>query len=650
MFLLPDLARAASAAAYSAGGNTFRLASGGVDAEWSLDGGVFRMASLSNRISGTPIPIPAEPFTLHFADGTVKKASEFQVVHGPNVDRQKGTAVAARLSDRLGAVHVTLELREAQTGTRVTWRGIASDGAQYLRQELTIAPEMRPLPVRSVYLFEWKRFTNVETIGFCDGSPLVAGSVFAAIEHPYAQTDSLWDGASAWFPNKIDLQPGRSLTLRSVIGATRPGQLRRDFLTYVERERAHPYRTFLHYNSWYDIGYFTRYNQDDCLSRIHAFGEELHRRRGVKLMSYLFDDGWDDPNRLWQYNPGFPDGFRPLGSAASAYGAGVGAWLSPWGGYGKPRDQRLAAAKREGYEIDADGLALSGPKYYSFFESVVNRFLDQGVNQFKIDGTGSASTVYPGSRFDNNFEAAIALIGEMRERQPGIYINLTTGTYPSPFWLRYCDSIWRGGNDHDFTGVGTPRQRWITYRDADTYAGVVTQGPLYPLNSLMLHGLLFAQHAYHLNDDPGGDFPSEVRSYFGNGTQLQEMYVTPALLGSRDWDEIAQAAHWSYANADVLRDTHWVGGDPYRLDVYGWASWSARKGILVLRNPSDRTKSIPVDLQDAFELPGGAPQRYRASSPWRDGSRTSLSLRAGQEHSFKLEPFEVLVLDVQPES
>ena len=77
-------------------------------------------------------------------------------------------------------------------------------------------------------------------------------------------------------------------------------------------------------------------------------------------------------------------------------------------------------------------------------------------------------------------------------------------------------------------------QRWITYRDADTFAHVVEAGPLYPLNSLMLHGLIFAKHAKNLDRDPGGDFDAEIRSYFGTGTQLQEMYVTPALLSAGD--------------------------------------------------------------------------------------------------------------------
>jgi hypothetical protein len=300
----------------------------------------------------------------------------------------------------------------------------------------------------------------------------------------------------------------------------------------------------------------------------------------------------------------------------------------------------LASARALGYEIDDDGLALSGPKYYALFESVVQRFLQRGgVNQFKIDGTGSAAHVFPGSPFGSDFEAAIALIDRMRQTKPDIYVNLTTGTYPSPFWLRYCDSIWRGGEDHDFAGVGTHRQKWITYRDADTYAGIVVQGPLYPLNSLMLHGLIYAQHAKHLNDDPHGDFADEVHSYFATGTQLQELYCTPGLLSAHDWDRIAHWARWSAANADVLRDTHWIGGNPDRLDVYGWAAWAPRKGIITLRNPSARRQDYLLDIGAALELPEHAPVRLRT------GSQT---LQAGKPHLCTLEPFEVRTIEALP--
>jgi hypothetical protein len=213
----------------------------------------------------------------------------------------------------------------------------------------------------------------------------------------------------------------------------------------------------------------------------------------------------------------------------------------------------------------------------------------------------------------------------------------------------YADSIWRGGEDDSTTGVGSYRERWITYRDAETYRRVVQNGPLYPLNSLMLHGMIYAQRHKQLDKDPDNDFRNELRSYFGTGTQLQEMYITPGLLSDANWDDLAEAAKWSRANADILKDTHWVGGDPAWLEVYGWASWTPRKGILVLRNPGDKEQAISIKLQDALELPLDAAQAYTATIPWNDKAGSQpFTLQADETHRFDLAPFEVLTLDLEP--
>jgi hypothetical protein len=93
---------------------------------------------------------------------------------------------------------------------------------------------------------------------------------------------------------------------------------------------------------------------------------------------------------------------------------------------------------------------------------------------------------------------------------------------------------------------------------------VVRVGPLFPLNSLMHHGIIYARKAQGLNTDPGNDFADEVRSYFASGTGLQEMHVSPDLLSEQNWDDLAAAAKWARTNAAVLRDSHWIGGDPAR--------------------------------------------------------------------------------------
>jgi hypothetical protein len=482
------------------------------------------------------------------------------------------------------------------------------------------------------------------------------GNFFLGFEHPLSTSSVVHEHGVAEMERVLPLRAGQTVRYSSVVGVAEPGQMRRDFLAYIERERAHPYRTFLHYNSWYDIGYENPYTQEQAVDRIHTFGRELHEKRGVTLDSFMFDDGWDDLHGMWAIRKDFKNGFLPVKQAAAKYGTAPGVWLSPWGGYAQAKQERIAEGEREGYEIENGGFALSGPKYYARFHEVCMEMVKQyGVNQFKFDGTGNVDTVVKGSAFDSDFDAAIHLIGDLRQVKPDLYINLTTGTYPSPFWLMYADSIWRGGEDHSFAGVGPERERWITYRDGDVYDHIVKGGSLYPLNSLMLHGLIYGQFAHHLNTDPGSDsrgsdFKNEVRDYFGTGTQLQEMYITPSLLKPADWDVLAEAAKWARANAAVLKDTHWVGGDPRWLAVYGWASWTPEKAILTLRNPSDKAQDFQFDAGKWFELPAGAAWRFRAHSPWQDEASTpAVELEGGAPHTFHLQPFQVLTLEAVPE-
>ncbi|MGH9732025.1 MAG: enterotoxin, partial [Candidatus Acidiferrales bacterium] len=537
----------------------------------------------------------------------------------------------------------------AQHRVRAEWRAILRDGSHYIRQEVTLTALQGDLPVTKITLIDLS-VPRVQVTGSAKGSPATSATWFFGFEHPLSGSSVEGGRVLCSLERQLPLEPGRAAVYSSVIGVGETAQLRRDFLRYVERERAHPYRTFLHYNSWYDLGYFTPYNQAGALDVINAFGAELRAKRGVTLDSFLFDDGWDNHKSLWNFNSGFPSGFAPLKQAAVKYGAAPGIWLSPWGGYDGPRKERLEFGKQQGYEENSGGFVLSGPRYFEHFHAVCLEMIRRyGVNQFKFDGTGNASTVYPGSRFNSDFDAMISLIGDLRHAKPDLYINLTTGTYPSPFWLRHADSIWRGGDDHSFAGVGSNRQQWITYRDAATYEHVVRAGPLYPLNSLMLHGLIYARDAEKLNVDPEHDFSAEVRSYFGTGTQLQEMYVTHSLLNDGDWDVLAEAARWSRRNADILVDTHWIGGDPAHLQVYGWASWSRRGGIVTLRNPDKAPHAFALDPQTCFELPSGASQDYVAHSPWKSAANLpAINLRAGQPRSITLQPFEVLTLEAAP--
>jgi len=630
-------------------GDGFTLTNDVLRIRWKIAGENIEGQEFTDLITHRTLAAQPLPFTLLPGDGSILRASAMKIVKLPRVIELPAQPGALPISQQVPGKSVAVEFADQSNQLHVTWQVILRNGSNYVRQEIKIAAISGDVPVREVRLVDWT-LPNVQVVGTAKGSPVVAGTVFTGIEDPLSSCAVADDRARCWIERELPLKSGQTVTYSSVLGVTQPNQLRRGFLHYVEQERAHPYRTFLHYNSWYDLGYFNRYDEAGALQVINAFGTELTKKRNLPINSFLFDDGWDDPSTLWRFNSGFPHGFTSVRAAAAIYGTAPGVWMSPWGGYGKPKQQRVAAGREAGYEIVDNGFALSGPKYFAAFRDTCVKFVrEYGVNQFKFDGTGNADRVYPGSAFDSDFAAAIALIAELRALKPDLYINLTTGTYPSPFWLRYADSIWRGGEDHDFLGVGPKREQWITYRDADTYEHVVLKGPLYPLNSLMLHGIIYAKQAHDLSTDPHHDFTNEVRDYFGSGTQLQEMYITPSLLSNSDWDHLAEAALWSRANADVLVDTHWVGGDPGQLEVYGWASWNPAKAILVLRNPSDKPQSISLDIAKAFELPAHTPSVYQLQSPWKeDRAQEPVRLAGGQPHTFSLKPFEVLVLEGAP--
>ncbi len=637
-FVSLSLASGAQAQQFTLRGE--RLTAAFEDANGSL-----RVVSVEDKRTGAKLS-PGEAFSLKFGDGSVVAASQMKLEAVPVQSAVAVKTGASRAAEQIAGEQVCAELSHGALA--VHWCAILREGANYVRQEIVLKAAGEPVQIAEVRMFDFAA-AGAQVVGRVKGSPLVDGNFFFGFEFPLSESAMGNGRATSVLKRTLPLEAGNSVTYSSVIGVATPGQMRRDFLRYVELERAHPYRTFLHYNSWYDIGAGERYDEAEALDRVHAFGEELVRKRGVTMDSFLFDDGWDDTKTLWGFHSGLPNGFTKIHEAAKENGFGIGVWLSPWGGYSVAKQQRIAAGEAAGYETVKGGFALSAPKYYGLFEKTCLEMISKyGVNQFKFDGTGNVSSVFPGSLFDSDFSAAIHLIERLRQEEPDIFINVTTGTWPSPFWPRYADSIWRGGEDHSFDGVGSWRQKWITYRDEQTYRNIVQGGPLYPLNSLMLHGLVFAKEAKNLQTDPGNDFVDEVHDYFGEGTQLQEMYITPGLLTKEDWDALAESAKWSRAHAAVLKDTHWIGGDPGKLEVYGFAAWSEEKGIVTLRNPADHAQEFLLDVGKAFELPEGAARSFRAQSPWAgDKGRAAVSLRAGEAHRFVLKPFEVVTLDAE---
>ncbi len=509
--------------------------------------------------------------------------------------------------------------------------------------------------------------------------PLDAGVCVIELSHPQNE-DQSWGEVrvatgrsrtrlqAAW-PRNFDLAPGTVWRISNAIGVYAPGQLRRTFNAYLEQERAHPYRQYWHYNSWYDLNIDSYTNTDplkrtteaQCLEVVATIGRELKERRGVALDGYVWDDGWDDWNSLWQFHSGFPNGFAKIDIEARRQGAGIGAWLSPWGGYNEAHTRRVEYGRKKGFETNASGFSLGGPRYYQNFRDVCLKMIrSYDHNYFKFDGIGGGTyATGADERVAPDLDGLMRLIAELREARPSIFINCTVGTWASPYWLWNADSVWRQGTDVNYKGVGNAREQWLTYRDHEIYTRFASRSPLYPISSLMYHGVVMGDRnmpARMPRPDTAKDdqakaeslnsFRHEAWMAAGLGSTLGELYVTARLMTPEYWDVLAEAVMWSRAHGAMLQDNHWIGGAPERLEVYGYAGWSPKGGVLTLRNPSDQPRTYALDIGRAFELPDGAPRKYRLEPAFTRGS--PVEVESGRFVDVPLAPFEVLVFSAVP--
>jgi len=616
--------------------------------KWDVSGGRLKPARFVDKLAGAAIDAgQGECFQLVLDGRRILRASDLKILGLPQMKNIEPDPKSCRLGEQLPGKEILITLGLPDENLEVLWRAILRDGSNYVRQEITFSAKNTPIDIKEIVLCELD--AKAEVKGTVDGSPVVAGNMFFAFENPLSKSTSDSNGFRCSLPYATRLLPGEQLNCSSVFGVVPKGQLRRGFLYYIERQRVHPYRPFLHYNSWYDIGYGAEKIQpEQFIEVVELFGKELIQKRGVAMQSFVLDDGWDDPASLWLFHEGYPDGFTPLRRTVEKYDSVLGAWLSPFGGYGKAKEARLKYGRAQGFETNKSGFSLAGKKYFGRFRDVCIKMIhDYDLNYFKFDGIGvggrPAGTT---AEFASDMQTLLRLMSELRRVKPDVFINTTTGTWSSPYWLWHCDSTWRSGHDWNKHGAGTERQQQITYRDKETYLNVVSRAPLYPLNSLMTQGVMFANHG--LPKESNG-LAEDIRDFFASGTNCQELYITPSLMSPEHWDALAEGAKWSRNNADVLVDTHWVGGDPAAGEIYGWAAWSERKGILSLRNPSDKPGSIVIDIAKAFELPEGAAEKYSLKSPWKeDTDSKTIMLSASKEHTFELKPFEVLIFDATP--
>lgn len=501
------------------------------------------------------------------------------------------------------------------------------------------------------------------------------GGAFFGLEYPTAENILKMSSAG-----KVELRCGQEIGEKihsswvksewAVVGLSPNVYVKQWFWKYVDRIRVAPLKPYLLYNSWYDLRSpemvkdpLRDMTEENVLRTVASFKERLIEERGLHLDAFVLDDGWDIYRSDWVMNPDqFPNGLAPVKKALEDMGTKLGIWLGPIGGYSY-REQRVGWMKANGYEVVGDQMCVAGKLYHRLLKKRLVDFIrSEGVSYYKWDGIqftcneaghGHLPDIYSRRAV---MESVVDLCQSVRAENPDIFLNITSGTWLSPWWLKYANTIWMQGYDYGYSNVPSisRRDRAMTYRDSVLYDDLERFDFWFPIANLMTHGIIKG-HLQLLGGElePLEKFSHNALLYFARGISMWELYISPDYLTEEEWDILAQAIRWTKDRFSTLCSTEMIGGDPEQREAYGYVHFSGKKGLVAVRNPFIEPQTVRLHLSESLGLDGDAeglvlervyPTLWISPQVYAAGSSMEIPLQGYETAIYEIYPLEEATL------
>ncbi len=614
--------------------------------------GVWRTVSYARADGSDALIIESDEFLVRLMDGTELTVADYRAEGEPIISNsERRTCVRIFYVPRAG-------LPEGSPRS-VTVAYLLGD-EPYLRKTMTLAMGEG----QAVDSLQVERF---RTTLDCDrggrGEPVFIGDAwFAGLEYPGSQTAHA-DGlvTLTHFPGLAKQDAGtdnwfvRSKT--AVVGTGSPGDPPElIFSDYVDTIRL-PSRNFMQYNSWYDWR-GDQINVENLVKTFEGFKDNLLDPYGLTMDAFVPDDGWQDRNSIWMPKAHvYPDGFAPLRDALEARGTRMGIWM-PLNGTNLNTNWGV----ERGYEKSNRGryYCLVGPKYNAAIRAATKRIITQGnLSYYKHDFNGLRCTAeghghLPDDRHGHeaNLDAEIELLAYEHALQPGIFLNVTSNVWLSPWWLMHADSIWMCAGDFGYNKAYpqlSPREWAMSYRDAHFHSVYTQRRNLVPVSAMMTHGIIHGKLCkLGGSEETLREWSDYVVMYYGRGVQLKELYVTPELLDEDWWKVLGEATRWAIDNTKLLENVVMVGGSPRQGEAYGYVHWSGDRGIICLRNPAPFTQEIQVPFDKSVRYRGADGRSFRARVIYPYVEALPTRCIAGEATGFELPPCSVMLYELTP--
>jgi len=451
----------------------------------------------------------------------------------------------------------------------------------------------------------------------------------------------------------------------AVEAVTPDSSVKRWFFSYLNDIRVAPLRPYTLYNSWYDLRspeypHVPRENvmgETSAMKMVQLLRTNMIEKHGIPLDAFVLDDGWDVYRSDWVLRKDqFPHGLKVLADELKETGTSLGLWIGPIGGYSF-RDRRVGWMKEHGYEVVGDEMCVAGTRYHDLLRTRVSDFVkNEGVAYFKWDGIqfscsepdhGHPVDVYSRRAVLN---AVIDLCNTARKENPSTFLNITSGTWLSPWWVKFANTIWMDGEDYGYADVPSisKRDAAITYRDFVLYDDFHRKGLWFPIANLMTHGIIKGKLEYlGAPDEPLDKFTDDALLYVARGVAMYELYISPDILTEGEWNSLSRALAYGKANFPILRESTMIGGNPMNREPYGYVHFKDARGIVAVRNPCIQPASISVDLStdegldpgiDSLVLERVYPTRWISPELHRTGDHVEIPLEGYETAVYEIYP------------
>ena len=461
------------------------------------------------------------------------------------------------------------------------------------------------------------------------GQPVFVDDLFFGCEFP-ACVNKIENGAVTlkYYSGKslceLMGESGEYRGVKSVCGAADTAsnaRVKAAFFEYI-KDIARPTGLRMQYNSWYD-----HMLNIDANNIEHSFFEIEKAMTAVgskPLDCYVVDDGWNDYKKdFWCFNEKFPNELYPARNLSEAFGSSFGLWLGPRGGYtlDTVKFARQIQKGGNGYlNKRAQDVDVASKKYIDktadFMSDCQNRF---NLTYWKLDGfslrpcrsknhdhiRGGKNDMY---YYSEMWERWIAVFSRLIKESDGkVYINLTSYSPPSPWFLQWVNAVWiQTSNDigmieKDANGkklTCSQKDKLLSYRDERYYDFYRVRELCFPASNLYNHDPIYGNEAkISLTDD---EFREYLFTMAARGASFWELYYSFNMMNEAKWRINNSVLRFVEEEFPKLRNSVLFGGKPSLGQVYGFGCFDGDEGIVALRNPGSKDENYVLRLEHAI--------------------------------------------------